>query len=146
MITEYAPAPADARPGSTMTDIPLIELVQPMPGFPDLRQFALVQLDDDGLLCAFRSVEEPDLRFLVVPPSAFFPDYTPEVDEDAVRGLGIENVDDILVLVVVRAGASLADSTANLAAPLLINASTRRAQQVVLDDPAHSLAAPLVAA
>jgi flagellar assembly factor FliW len=146
MITEYAPAPVNARPGSTMTDIPLIELVQPMPGFPELRQFALVQLDDDGLLCAFRSVEEPDLRFLVVPPSAFFPDYTPEVDEEAVRELGIENVDDILVLVVVRAGASLAESTANLAAPLLINASTRRAQQVVLDDPAHSLAAPLVAA
>ncbi len=129
-----------------MTDIPLIELVQPLPGFPTLRQFALVQLDDDGLLCAFRSVEQPDTRFLVVPPAAFFPEYTPEVDEDAVRDLGIENVDDVLVLVVIKAGASLAESTANLAAPLLVNAVTRRAQQVVLDDPAHALAAPLVAA
>jgi flagellar assembly factor FliW len=129
-----------------MTDIPLIELVQPMPGFPDLRQFALVQLDDDGLLCAFRSVEEPDLRFLVVPPAAFFPEYTPEVDEDTVSDLGIESVDDVLVLVVVNAGASLSESTANLAAPLLINAATRRAQQVVLDDPELSLATPLVAA
>lgn len=146
MITEYAPAPVNERPGSTMTDIPLIELVQPMPGFPTLRQFALVQLDDDGLLCAFRSVEEPDLRFLVVPPAVFFPEYTPEVDEDTVRDLGIETAEDVLVLVVVKAGASLAESTANLAAPLLINAATRRAQQVVLDDPAHSLAAPLVAA
>jgi flagellar assembly factor FliW len=146
MITEYAPAPVTPLTGSAMTDIPLIELVQPMPGFPTLRQFALVQLDDEGLLCAFRSVEEPDLRFLVVPPAAFFPEYTPEVDEEAVRELGIETVDDILVLVVVKAGTSLADSTANLAAPLLINAATRRAQQVVLDDPAHSLAAPLVAA
>jgi len=146
MITQTAPAPATPRPGSPMTDIPLIELVQPMPGFPDLRQFALVQLDDDGLLCAFRSVEEPDLRFLVVPPAAFFPEYTPEVDEEAVRDLGIQTAEDVLVLVVVKAGASLAESTANLAAPLLINPATRRAQQVVLDDPAHSLAAPLVAA
>ena len=129
-----------------MTDIPLIELVQPMPGFPDLRQFALVQLDDDGLLCAFRSVEEPDLRFLVVPPAAFFPEYAPEVDEDTVSDLGIESVEDVLVLVVVNAGASLSESTANLAAPLLINAATRRAQQVVLDDPELSLATPLVAA
>jgi flagellar assembly factor FliW len=146
MITEYAPAPVTPRTGSPMTDIPLIELVQPMPGFPDLRQFALVQLDDDGLLCAFRSVEEPDLRFLVVPPAAFFPEYTPEVDEDTVSDLGIESVDDVLVLVVVNAGASLSESTANLAAPLLINAATRRAQQVVLDDPELSLATPLVAA
>jgi len=129
-----------------MTDIPLIELVEPMPGFPSLRRFALVQLDDDGLLCAFRSVEEPELRFLVVPPAAFFPEYTPEVDEETVRELGSETGEDVLVLVVVKAGATLAESTANLAAPLLINASTRRAQQVVLDDPAHSLAAPLVAA
>ncbi len=127
-------------------EIPVVELVQPMPGFPTLRQFALVQLDDDGLLCAFRSVEEPDLRFLVVPPAAFFPEYVPEVDEESVRELGSESADDVLVLVVVKAGASLAESTANLAAPLLINAATRRAQQVVLDDPAHSLAAPLVAA
>ena len=62
------------------------------------------------------------------------------------RDLGIESAEDVLVLVVLKAGASLAESTANLAAPLLINAATRRAQQVVLDDPAHSLAAPLVAA
>ena len=60
MITEHAPAPVTPGTGSHMTDIPLIELVQPMPGFPTLRQFALVQLDDEGLLCAFRSVEEPD--------------------------------------------------------------------------------------
>lgn len=146
MITDYAPAPVTPRTGSPMTDIPLIELVQPMPGFPDLHRFALVQLDDEGLLCAFRSVEDPELRFLVVPPAAFFPDYEPEVDEDVVRGLGIEAVEDVLVLVVVNAGDSLADSTANLAAPLLVNAATRRAQQVVLDDPALSLATPLVAA
>ena len=35
------------------------------------------------------------------------------------RDLGIENVEDVLVLVVIKAGASLAESTANLAAPLL---------------------------
>jgi flagellar assembly factor FliW len=129
-----------------MDDLPLIELVAPMPGFPDLSQFALVQLDEDGLLCAFTSVEQPGLRFLVAPPTPFFPDYVPEVDEDAVRDLGIEQPDDILVLLVIKAGGSLADSTANLAAPLLVNPVTRRAQQVVLDDPALPLAAPLVAA
>jgi flagellar assembly factor FliW len=129
-----------------MTDFPLIELVQPMPGFPDLRKFALVQLDEDGPLCAFRSVENPGLRFLVAPPTPFFPDYVPEVDEDAVRELGIEAAEDVLVLLIINAGGSLADSTANLAAPLLINPSTRRAQQLVLDDPGLSLAAPLVAA
>lgn len=129
-----------------MTEIPIIELVQPMPGFPHLRRFALVQLDDDGLLCALRSIDEPELRFLVVPPTAFFPDYVAEVDEQAVAGLGITASEDALVLVVVNAGATLAESTANLAAPVVVNPATRLAMQVVLDNPALSLATPLVAA
>ncbi len=35
----------------TDTDLPVIELVHPMPGFPDLHKFALVQLDDASELC-----------------------------------------------------------------------------------------------
>ena len=128
-----------------MPDIPVIELVQPMPGFPDRSQFALVQLDDDGVLCQLRSLEDPNLRFLVVSPVSFFPDYSPVVDEETVADLGIESVDDVLVLLVLTAGSSLSDTTANLAAPVLVNTTTRRAQQVILDDPQLSVATPLVA-
>lgn len=128
-----------------MPDIPVIELVHPMPGFPDRSRFALVQLDDDGVLCALRSLDDPELRFLVVSPVSFFPDYAPVVDEEAVAELGIESADDVLVLLVLTAGDSLADTTANLAAPVLVNPATRRAQQVILDDPALSVATPLVA-
>lgn len=144
-------APVRTRPqldtsGSDMPTMPVIELVEPLPGFPGLTRFALVQLDDDGLLCALRSLEDPELRFLVVPPAAFFPDYAPEVGDDAVRALGIDAVEDVLLLVVVNAGTSLVTSTANLIAPVLVNTVTRRAQQVILDDPALSVAAPLAAA
>jgi flagellar assembly factor FliW len=132
--------------GSDMPEIPVIELVQPMPGFPGLTRYALVQLDDDGVLCALRSLEDPDLRFLVMPPTAFFPDYAPVVDDDAVEALGIETADDVLLLVVVNAGTSVQTATANLVAPVLVNRSTLRAQQVVLDDPTLSVAAPLAAA
>lgn len=128
-----------------MPDIPVIELVQPMPGFPDRSQFALVQLDDDGVLCQLRSLEDPSLRFLVVSPVSFFPDYSPVVDEDTVADLGITSVEEVLVLLVLTAGSSLSDTTANLAAPVLVNTTTRRAQQVILDDPQLSVATPLVA-
>lgn len=133
-----------------MPDIPVIELVQPLPGFPDLRQFALVQLDstggadDTGVLCALRSLEDPDLRFLVLPPSAFFPDYAPVVDDATVAELEITSADDVLVLVVLNAGDSLGSTTANLAAPVLVNTVTRKARQVILDDPLLSIATPLV--
>jgi flagellar assembly factor FliW len=128
-----------------MPDIPVIELVHPMPGFPDRKQFTLVALDDDGVLCALRSLEDPDLRFLVVPPGPFFPDYAPDVDDGVVAELGIDSAEDALVLLVLKAGDSLASTTANLLAPVVVNRRTRQAAQVILDDTTLSVSAPLVA-
>lgn len=126
-------------------DIPVIELAHPMPGFPDDERFALVRLDEDGMLLGFRSLDSEDLQFVVVPPAPFYPDYAPEIGDDLVADLGIDPAaaDDVLVLLVVRAGATLAETTVNLRAPLVVNPATRRASQVVLDDAALPLAAPL---
>ena len=127
-----------------MTDLPVIELVRPMPGFPERRRFALVQLDEDGVLCSMTSLDEPALRFLVVPPGRFFPDYAPEVGDDVLEDLEIGSADDVLLLVVLNAGGSLATTTANLAAPVLVNPTTRRGGQIVLDRPGLPVAAPLL--
>jgi flagellar assembly factor FliW len=126
-------------------DIPAIELVHPLPGFPDQRRFALVQLDEDGVLCQLRSLDDPSLRFLVMPPVPFFPDYAPEVSDDVVADLQITSAEDVIVLLVLNAGDSLNTTTANLMAPVVVNTVTLRASQVILDDPTLPLAAPLVA-
>lgn len=128
-------------------DLPVIELAHPMPGFPDDARFALVRLDDDGVLHGFRSLDSQDLQFVVVPPAPFYPDYTLDLDDDTVSELGIDEAGaaDVLVLLVVRPGATLADTTVNLRAPLVVNPATRRASQVILDDANLPLAAPLVA-
>jgi flagellar assembly factor FliW len=130
---------------TTDSDLPVIEMVRPMPGFPDRRRFALVRLDPAGDLCSMTSLDEPDLRFLVVPPARFFPDYAPEVEDDVVADLGIESESDVMVLVVLTAGSSLASTTANLAAPVVVNTATRRGGQIVLDEPGLPIAAPLIA-
>lgn len=130
---------------SEMPELPVIEMSRPVPGFPQLDRFALVQLDDDGVLCALRSVDDPDLRFLVVSAVSFFPDYAPVIDDATVAELDIRSVDEVLVLVVLSAGSSLSDTTANLLAPILVNTRTLTGAQVILDDPTLQLAAPLVA-
>lgn len=126
-------------------DVPVIELVHPMPGFPDDERFALVRLDDDGVLHGFRSLDSDGLQFVVMRPTPFYPDYAPEIGDDVVEDLGISSTDDVLVLLVVRAGTTLAETTVNLRAPLVVNTATRRASQVILDDVELPLAAPLVA-
>jgi len=128
-----------------MHDIPVIEFVRPMNGFADHDRYALVQVDGDGVLCELRSLDDHDLRFLVVPPLPFFPDYAPVVGDDVVADLGITDPDAVLVLVVLKAGATLAETTANLLAPVLVNPANRRAAQIVLDDADLSVTTPLVA-
>jgi flagellar assembly factor FliW len=139
--------PAFAEPRSAATvveEIPVIDMVEPMPGFPGARRFALVRLDDEGVLCALRSVDEPSLRFLVVPPHLFFPDYAPVVDDATVATLGIGSAEDVVVLAVVNAGGSPAEATVNLLAPVLVNTATRQGAQVVLTEDLP-VRAPLVA-
>ncbi len=141
-------AAADIAPAIMGTmELPVIELARPMPGFPEDGRFALVRLDDDGVLHGFRSLDSDDLQFLVVPPSAFYPDYALDLDDETATELGLDegSAAGVLVLLVVRAGETLADTTVNLRAPIVVNPATRRASQVILDDASLAIAAPLVA-
>jgi flagellar assembly factor FliW len=110
--------------------LPTIDLAVPMPGFPAHRQFMLVRLHDDGLLYAFTSVDDPELRFLVAPPEPFFPDYAPEIDNSVFAALNTKDPDRLLVMVIITAGVN--ETTANLLAPIIVDRDSHRAMQVVL--------------
>jgi len=127
----------ESRPiGASMTDIdlemPIIDMAVPMPGFPAHQQFILVRLNDQGLLYAFTSIQDPELRFLVAPPEPFFPDYAPEIENQVLAALNTKDPDRLLVMVVITAGAN--ETTANLLAPIIVDRDSRRAMQVVLND------------
>jgi flagellar assembly factor FliW len=133
----------DAPPG-----IPLLALTEPLPGFPDHRSYVLVpavgQGGGPGLLYWLQSVEPDGPRFLAVPAGVFFPDYAPVLPR-AVRGeLGLEEGEraTLYCLVTVPAG-DVQAATANLRAPLAVNAARGSARQVVLQDAAHPIRRPL---
>jgi flagellar assembly factor FliW len=124
-------------------DLPSLDFLGPIAGFPEHRRFVLAELDESSLLRALRSLDDPGLRFLVLPPGPFFPDYTPEIGDDWAERLELTSSEDALVLVLVTPGATAADATVNLMAPVVINVRTRRAAQIVLDDTSLALRAPL---
>ncbi|BFU42134.1 flagellar assembly protein FliW [Krasilnikovia sp. MM14-A1004] len=121
--------------GDTMLDptldLPIIDMAVPMPGFPAHRQFVLVRLNDEGLLYAFTSIEDPQLRFLVAPPEPFFPDYAPEIDDAVFSALNTTDPDRCLLMVVITAGIN--ETTANLLAPIVVDRDTKRAMQTILN-------------
>jgi flagellar assembly factor FliW len=117
-----------------MTDpslgLPTITMAVPMPWFPSHRDFVLVRLNDDGLLYAFTSIENPELRFLVAPPEPFFPDYAPEIENAVFAALNTKDPDRLLLLTVITASEN--ETTANLLAPIIVDRDSMRAMQVVL--------------
>lgn len=130
---------------------PEIRFVRPIPGFGDLTGFVLVTVDGQrpvslctspgttspdregpGAIFELRSLERPEVRFLVAVPDAFFSDYDIELDDTTCLDLHLEDAADALVLVVLTVGADLSRTTANLMAPVVVNCRTREAAQVIL--------------
>lgn len=83
-------------PGDTA--VPQVRFVVPLPGLEPLTRFALVRLDDAGLLYSLRSRQDPSVRLVAMPPSGCFPGYTPELDDDTAAVLGPTRSEDALTL------------------------------------------------
>ena len=125
-------------------EVPTLTFAAGLPGFPEARNFALVWWgDENGPFSILMSLDENGLEFLVAPPHTFFPDYSPEIDDDTAERLEIEDPEEAVVLAIITVGDDPTSSTANLLAPIVVNHRTRAAAQVVLDDGAQPLRAPL---
>ena len=109
-----------------------VEFLAPISGLPERTAFDLVPLDGEGVLFSLRSADDADLRLVLVTPERFFPDYSPVIDAATAGELELTGAQDAVLLVVVNPGGGLAEATANLLAPVVLNHRTRRAAQVVL--------------
>lgn len=137
-------APASAPVQGVVPAVLVLELTEPLAGFPDHRDYVLVPADGSGLLSWLQAVAPDGPRFLVAPTTAFFPDYAPDLPPVAWRELGLTSVEDarLYALLTVPDG-DVAGTTANLRAPFAVNPARRRARQVVLSDPAHPIRRPV---
>jgi len=141
MSTRTASRPIEASMTDPSLGLPTITMAVPMAGFPAHREFVLVRLNDDGLLYALTSIEDPELRFLVAPPEPFFPDYAPEIENEVFAALNAKDPDRLLLLAVITAGQS--ETTANLMAPIVVDRDSMRAMQVVLSGSGYPVRAVL---
>jgi flagellar assembly factor FliW len=119
----------------------LIVLPQGLIGFPSLTRFVVIESDEGSVFRWWQAVDAPDTAFVVLDPLCIVPDYD-------LRGLEVEwadlSVDDPalrqVVVVVTAPGPTLESVTLNLAAPILINPTTRQGRQVVLPDERYAVA------
>jgi len=133
----------------TPVDVPELAFPAGLPGFEDLRRFALAHWGGpDSPYARLVSLERPDVAFLVAPPEAFFDDYDVEVRDDDAALLQLDDPADALVLVLITVGERVEEATANLLGPLVLNTRAQLGAQIVPPeaDPSRGARVPLRAA
>ena len=124
--------------------VQMLELAEPLPGFPRYREYVLVPAAAGGSLFWLQSVTPDGPRFLAVSAASFFPEYEPVLPGAACDELELADAAEasLFCLVTVPDG-DVSAATANLRAPLVVNPVTRRARQLVLTDGVHAIRAPM---
>jgi flagellar assembly factor FliW len=100
-------------------------------GFPELKQWAIFDMDDTLFKC-LQSLDDGSVGFIIMDPILFKPDYTFEVTEADTQNINLINVNDATIAVILCVPSRPNDMTANLKAPLVFNTVTREAKQVIL--------------
>jgi len=122
----------------------LITFPEGIPGFPEVKRYALVENDKGHPFFWLQAVEDPDLAFVVTDPLIFKPDYRPALSPEELKELEIEQLDSVVVLTILTIPHDdPLKITANLLGPLIINTTTRKGKQFVLSDQNYSHREPL---
>ncbi len=117
-----------------------------IPGFPHIRQFAMLEFENLRPFSYLQSLEDPPIALLVVNPFLFHPSYQFELGETDAGSLQAQKLDDVSVFVVATIPENPSAATINLMAPVLINEKNRCGRQVILLDSHYSVRHPLFAA
>ncbi len=115
-----------------------------IPGFPEIKKYIIVHLEEHAPFHWLISVEDRNVRFVVINPLIFRPDYNPKFNKEELDSLQIENPDDLLLFSIVTLGRPLSESTANLLGPVFINIKKKIGKQIILDGTEYRSKEPVV--
>jgi flagellar assembly factor FliW len=124
----------------------IIHFEEGIPGFPNLRLFALLELERLKPFRYLQSMDNPMVALLVVDPFLFHPTYKSKLANTDLNldGLQIQADTQVVVYAVATIPADPSEATLNLMAPILINQRDRCGKQVILADSELSIQHPLV--
>jgi flagellar assembly factor FliW len=123
----------------------ILNFVEGLPGFQEAKQFILVPHSDNSPLKWLQSLDIPELAFAVLDPWLLFNDYKPVFHPHDLESLEMENStdEDLVIVTILTIPEDPHEMTANLKAPIIINARSNKAKQVVLLSDDYLIKQPL---
>lgn len=126
--------------GVPWTEEQVIRFPAGLPGFEGARRFIIMSVPEHQPFHWMECVDEGNnIRFAIINPLAFRPDYQPKIKKEELNSLEIKDPKDLLLYVIVTLRAPLVESTANLMGPLFINIRDKVGKQIIIENDAYSL-------
>ena len=138
------PNPAPVPPDTAAPAV--VSFPEGLIGIADAKRFAIETADDVEPLLRMRCLDRPELAFLLVDPRLIRADYAPRFEAEDLATIGLPAGETPLVLAIAHIAPRIEECTANLLAPLVINPSSMRGLQIILEPGSYTTRHPLVAA
>jgi flagellar assembly factor FliW len=122
-----------------------IQIPSGLLGLEHIKEYELIAVPAEDPFIWLQSAGVPDVAFLLVSPFLVVSDYQPDISDNDMQALGLQDPAGALLYNIVTVRGS-APATVNLKGPVVINRATKVAKQVVLNNAAdYSVHHPIVA-
>lgn len=109
----------------------VISFSEGIPAFEEEKEYFVLPLEEAGPFFYLKSANS-DLCLLMADPFTFFPDYQIDFPDALLANLGVENdTAALMVFCILTLGKEFKNTTANLLAPVIINAQSRKGMQFI---------------
>ena len=118
----------------------IIKFERGIPGFENLREFVVVEKEESYPIMWLVSLDSPDVAIPVIDPWLVRIDYSVDIDEETIRELEIEGMEDLRILsVLVIPVGNPKEMTINLMAPIIINKRTGKGKQIIMENSGYGI-------
>jgi flagellar assembly factor FliW len=114
-----------------------LTFLAPPPGLAPLTEFHLTEIGGAAGLFSLTSAEDERTRLFVLDAAVYLPGYAPVISDEHAVDLALAGPEQAMVLVVSNPGET--GTTVNLMAPIVVNVTTGRCAQIILDGQDYSL-------
>lgn len=120
-----------------LADEKVLDFPSGLIGFENYTKFAIMYDEDNKnatRISWLQSLEEPLLALPVIDPLAIVPEYVPVIEDELLVPLGNPADEDLLFLLAMTVPSDMTKVTANMKAPIIINAATKKGVQLIVEN------------
>lgn len=115
-----------------INDKQIITFEQGIPAFEEETSFLLLPFEEGTPFFVLQSTKTVDVAFIIIDPFQYVPNYKVKLPDATIEQLEIEKEEDVAIFVILTIREPFTDTTANLQAPIIINAKKQKGKQLLM--------------